>query len=715
MLFGRINVHSMKSFLLYFAFLGYLLYPTSLKADAILVLKDSSEMYRGGRFCWILETDQDKLTATEIINGKHDNRFRANTTDQVDFGISPDRKWYRITVYNTTDADFFMEADKGFIDELTFYSRNADGSIDSVTVGDHYRLDERPIKVNTLIFPLKVKKNELKTIYFSIKTVDPLQFTIHISTLRSFLEFNQKRDVLYGMYFGLAIVMALFNFFIYLSIRDRSYLYYIFYSVLITFCITSWNGYVNVFIYPKHPGINQYFGILLCITIISALLFNMEFLHVKEYSKSLSRIYKLLIWSIAAVAIINLLGVNRNIPYFIQLICVIGSIFTIATAIFVYRKGFTPALYFIIAWGFFIAGALLFILKNLSVLPLNLLTDNAMQMGASAEVILFSIALASKISFYKKEKEKAQEEKVQTLLEKEILITQQNQHLDRKVKERTKELENTNKSLETTLSNLKTTQQQLLHAEKMASIGQLANGLAHEIKNPLNFINNFSDLSIELLEESNSAVESIDHSEELKTMLRKIKEHGQRADNIISRMLLHTSSTWVTRERLDLVKLAMESLDATRISHVQKHPEIQISFLIDNPSHENHFVLAAPSIRSVFSNLLNNSVYAVVKRYEIEKNNKTAYSPQIMIRFERIQKEVKVIFSDNGIGISENDKKKIFLPFFTKKETGEGTGLGLALCYDIIVQGHQGQITFNSQYMQGTEFELILPELNDAD
>ena len=256
-----------------------------------------------------------------------------------------------------------------------------------------------------------------------------------------------------------------------------------------------------------------------------------------------------------------------------------------------------------------------------------------------------------------------------------------------------------------TLENLKSTQSQLIQSEKMASLGELTAGIAHEIQNPLNFVNNFSEVSTEMIDEMKEEIskgdldEAIAISEDLKQNLEKISLHGNRASNIVKGMLEHSRNSSGTKELTDINALADEYLKLTYHGLRAKDKSFNSGF-------ETHFDSNLPKIKvipqdmgRVLLNLINNAFYAV----------KTVEKPLVEIKTELIENQVIIKVSDNGTGIPEEEKAKIFQPFFTTKPTGQGTGLGLSLAYDMITKGHGGTLKVESTQGVGTEFIITLP------
>lgn len=266
--------------------------------------------------------------------------------------------------------------------------------------------------------------------------------------------------------------------------------------------------------------------------------------------------------------------------------------------------------------------------------------------------------------------------------------------------------------VEHTLDELKLTQQQLIQSEKMASLGELTAGIAHEIQNPLNFVNNFAEVSIELLDEMETELKSGDKEEALsiasdvKQNLEKIRHHGQRADGIVKGMLQHSRASSNTKEPTDVNKLADEYLrlayHGLRAKDKNFNAELETNFDPKLPL----VSLVPQDIGRVLLNLFTNAFYATEQKKKLAAGN---YSPVVKVSTAKIGDNLEIKVRDNGNGIADDIKDKIMQPFFTTKPTGEGTGLGLSMSYDIVVKGHGGSIQVESKEGGFTEFIIQIP------
>ncbi|MCF8365204.1 MAG: tetratricopeptide repeat protein [Bacteroidales bacterium] len=282
--------------------------------------------------------------------------------------------------------------------------------------------------------------------------------------------------------------------------------------------------------------------------------------------------------------------------------------------------------------------------------------------------------------------------------------------------------------IEHTLARLRNTQSQLIHAEKMASLGELTAGIAHEIQNPLNFVNNFSEVNAELIQELNEELEK-GKLEEVKAIVvdlaeneSKISHHGKRADAIVKGMLQHSRASSGIKEPTDINALADEYLRLSYHGLRAKDKSFNADFKTEFEAVLPKIEVIPQDIGRVLLNLINNAFYACTERSRSAVHDKTltgfetlsefehggSYNPTVTVTTKNLGDKIEIRVKDNGTGIPENIKAKIFQPFFTTKPTGQGTGLGLSLSYDI-VKAHGGEIKVNSKAGDGTEFKIILP------
>lgn len=311
------------------------------------------------------------------------------------------------------------------------------------------------------------------------------------------------------------------------------------------------------------------------------------------------------------------------------------------------------------------------------------------------------------------EREKAREEQ-----ERARFMEAQKIELEKIVAQRTAEIMLQKNELQQALVELKSTQTQLIHSEKMASLGELTAGIAHEIQNPLNFVNNFSEINNELIDEMKEEINAgnIDKAFDLAGNIRdnsqKIIHHGQRADGIVKGMLQHSRASNGQKEPTNINALADEylrlSYHGLRAKDKSFNATINTDFDPALSSADGKIMVTPQDMGRAFLNLFTNAFFAVADK---QKQIGDQYKPTVSVCTKRLPGKIEVHVKDNGNGISEKALDKIFQPFFTTKPSGQGTGLGLSLCYEIITQGHGGELRVETKEGEYAEFIITIPIL----
>jgi two-component system, NtrC family, sensor kinase len=300
-----------------------------------------------------------------------------------------------------------------------------------------------------------------------------------------------------------------------------------------------------------------------------------------------------------------------------------------------------------------------------------------------------------------------------------VFLLYRNNHQQKRAK---KQLQQKNEVIEQTLTNLKSTQAQLIQSEKLASLGELTAGIAHEIQNPLNFVNNFSELSVDLVKDLKEEIEKTEQDKEyigelfddLSQNQEKINHHGKRASSIVKGMLEHSRASTGVKEMTDINKLADEYLRLAyhaclsgRQGLRAKDKDFNVDFNTEFDENLPKVNIIPQDIGRVLLNLINNAFYAVNEKNK--RNTEGGYKPAVSVSTHQVENHIIIKVKDNGIGMSEATKAKVFQPFFTTKPTGQGTGLGLSLAYDIVTKGHGGTLEVQSTEGVGSEFIITLP------
>ncbi len=292
-------------------------------------------------------------------------------------------------------------------------------------------------------------------------------------------------------------------------------------------------------------------------------------------------------------------------------------------------------------------------------------------------------------------------------------VSAMNDSLEWQVAQRTAEITKQKEELEQTLEELKATQSQLIQSEKMASLGELTAGIAHEIQNPLNFVNNFSEVSAELIADMKEELKNGNAGEvqliadDLQENLVRITQHGKRADAIVKSMLQHSKKNTGQQEPTDINALADEYLRLSYHGLRAKDKTFNATMLTDFDGTTGKINIVPQDMGRVLLNLFNNAFYAVSEKKQNLPD--TDYKPTVSVSTKKLQDSIQIVVKDNGNGIPQTVIDKIFQPFFSTKPTGKGTGLGLSLSYDIVTRQHGGTIVAETKEGEGATFIIGLP------
>lgn len=669
---------------------------------------------------YYIEDKENKLNVEQVAAHKD---FKLITRKVHNFGITSSAIWLRLSIINKSNVgNLILQVNQPIIDEIDFYAYNSKShSFDLIRMGEFQSFSLRKYLTPQYLFDLRLAHDSTKTYYLKIRCKENLQIPISIGSRISVINTTVISNLASGIYMGIMIVMILYNLFIYGIFRDKSYILYSIYIVLILFTQTSLQGYTFQLLWPNTPWLATYSPFLFPAFVgAMGLEFFKEFLRLKERNLRAYRISFFFLIPYSLSVILSFFGFYSLSFMIVEATASIVSVFMLIVAFMIYRSGYSEARFFLLGWTIFLLGICIYVLKDFEVLPYNNFTRYTMHFGSAVEVILLSFALAERINILKKEKEESQAEALVISQQNQKLITEQNVILEQKVHERTLELEETNEELNVTLTYLKDTQSQLVDAEKMASLGQLTAGIAHEINNPINFVSaNLKPLKMDISEvldlikkyESITPGESLEDKlkdieafkkeinleylkKEIETLLSGIEDGAKRTAEIVSGLKNFS--------RLDESELKYaninEGIESTLVllrSSVPRNVEV-VAELGNIPVIECY----PGKLNQVFMNVISNALYAMSKKPEIEKNTLTILS---YMRGEK----VCVSFEDTGIGMTQQVKEKIFEPFFTTKDVGEGTGLGMSIVFKI-VESHHAKMEIESQPGVGTRITLVL-------
>lgn len=636
-------------------------------------------------------------------------------------GTNESAVWVKLSV-EASNGTRAVEIQSPNIDTLSFFQVVNGAVVAHLQTGEAYPFSLRPVKSANFVFQLAQTERE-SDVYLRIVSGKQVLLPVSVTSLDTIKERQNSKDIFFGVYSGIILVMFLYNFFIWFTVNDRNYLYYVFFILFVGITQLTLNGYGNQFFWSKWPWVGlrsvHLTGVLSGVTTV---LFAQSYLRIRHYSRWINYLlyFYLVVYGVAAVlALKGAFIASYNAVNF----CAAASLLLVIAAIRSYRRGLRQAIFFLIAFSIFLIGVTVYVLRDFGVLPYNLITQYALPVGSALQVILLSFALADNINQLKREKEVEQEAKLEALKENERIITEQNIILESKVDERTHELAASNDELNKTLTTLRSAQAQLVDAEKMASLGQMTAGIAHELNNPINFVSsNISPLTrdideiFEVLEKYTSidpddanivdrigeaSKLAIDYDTvflrtEVSQLLKGISEGANRTAEIVKGLRIFSRLDEDTIKRADINECIRSTLVILK-SNIRSDARVFEQLEPALPELNCY----PGKLNQVFMNILVNAMQATAASGRAYEERRV----EVTTTFD--DNNVYVSISDNGTGIPPEIKAKIFDPFFTTKEVGQGTGLGLSIVLGII-NDHNGTITVDSTPGEGTVFLLTL-------
>jgi signal transduction histidine kinase len=643
-------------------------------------------------------------------------------------GLGEEVQWMRLTLDSRTENGKLIEIQNAGIDDLTCYMICDGKIIASYPGGIMNSASERHQFGTYPSFPIPLVECDRLHALFRMQSNKPMIVPLRISGPRKVLEDAHQRNILFAIYAGVMLAMLLYNFFLFLSIGDRSYLHYVLFIFSVGGAQLALNGYGTIFGVDHWPWMNlrliHLFGVFSGLTTI---VFVQNFLRLSRYVPWLNKllnVYFLLYLVALALALVGRLEWSYQLINF----CAAAIFFFIPGTIITMRKGYSPAKYFLLAFTVFIFAVVIFVLKDSGVIPYNSWTFYALPLGSAIEMVVLSLALASRINQLKKESVQAREEQLRVSQLNEQMVREQNTVLEERVAKRTEALENANTTMKDTLEDLQSAQQQLIQSEKLASIGQLTAGIAHELNNPINFVassaqslrRDFEDLNqvvnelkamdpadpglvdrMSMVKEMFGKLDIEFTQKEIEELLNGIEDGTKRTSEIVRGLRIFSRMDGDNFTLAHINELIESTLIVLR-SNLKDHTVVEADLGEDLPQ-----LSCQPGrLNQVFMNIITNASQSM------ESAGLSVEESKVFISSRKVdsigQSWIEVRIKDHGSGMSEGVKAQIFDPFFTTKAVGEGTGLGLSIVRGIL-SDHNAEVEVDTDEGVGTEFIIRFP------
>ncbi|WP_036693077.1 sensor histidine kinase [Pedobacter glucosidilyticus] len=697
-------------------------YTYGLGQHKIIFKNDNSII---GHHIAILQDDSKKLSFNDILNNQS---FKPSGAETIILPLSDANFWLKFTIKNQSNQNkLLLMIESSYLDNSElYYQRN--GVLYFQKISNTKKFNARKYKHQHPTFDLNIAANAEQTYYLKVNSHEQMFLPIYIGKEQKISEYLNSHDIFWGVLIGILMVMILYNSFLYLSTKDISYVYYVLYTLFTLLTQITLSGHSFKYLFSNTPYLfNKALIIFPGLAGIMGVIFIRLFLQSKTRTPKLNKLFIVSLVVYASAIVARIIGFDLLSYRLIDIVAIYTIIVIYTVAITITVQGYRPAKFFLIAWSGFFIGLIIFILKNSGLLPYNTFTNYSLQIGTALEVTLLSLALADRINILKKEKEQSQAQALEIAKENERIIKEQNTILEQRVKERTVELIETNNELSHTLEDLKQAQTQLVEAEKMASLGQLTAGIAHEINNPINFVtSNVSPLlrDVNMLFDAVDLIEKIGLSDKtIQEKQQEIEEYKEELDYDYLKMEINHLLKGIhegASRTAEIVKglRIFSRVDEDDLKRADINEGIESTLVIMNNLLNNSNIkveknyAALPlvecypgKLNQVFLNIISNAIHAINVKHTHSKDG------LLSIKTTATEDVVNIYITDNGCGMSDTTRNKIFDPFFTTKDVGEGTGLGMSIAYNTIKK-HNGQIFINTEPDKGTEFIIKIPVIH---
>lgn len=425
-------------------------------AQDLLIIEDGKTVFDIAKNVSIYEDKTSHLDIQNILDKEIQKQFKKNEKSVIAFNFSTSSFWLKLSLINSSNAHLALQIKNILLDSIQVFVVENEQIILRKQAGLLIPFRERDVKTNYYIFDLPISQQSIYDIYIRVNSRLPIEVFASIGSREVLNEQSTENKFLQGVFFGFVILVVLYNLFIYTIIRNTEYLLYVISCFFIGLSNFYTKGFLYQYLFPESPTLNSFINHnnLICLVVIANIAFAMQFLRIKRYFQFSYYIGIFLISFLVLLICLNLIGFHQFTFISSQITFLCVAALGVYVPYYIYKKGFLPARFFLLAWIGVIIGGVIDILKSNQLLPANIFTNNAYQIGTALEMLLLSFALADKINLYKEDRLKAKEEnlvlmqKNLELAEKNVyLVREQNTILEEKVKERTLELQIANREI----------------------------------------------------------------------------------------------------------------------------------------------------------------------------------------------------------------------------------------------------------------------------
>jgi two-component system, NtrC family, sensor kinase len=640
---------------------------------------------------------EDKEGTLTFEDAAISRKYKAAGIGVPNFGFTDSVYWFRFSITNhTNQSSLLLEQGYTHIDYVSLFVFDLDGEFKEQRGGDMLPFKNRARDYRTITFQINIEPGMTKSFWLRTQTSSSTQVPLKVYKEATFAQASEREAAMLGAFYGIILVMIVFNALLWMSLRDKTYLSYVGYLIFYLLGQLTVNGNALRYLFPESPQLNSFaMPFSMFTAFFFAFRFTREFMCLADIlpKTSYAFVWTERIFVAGAIACIW-------VPYAviikpIALAGILGPFTFLILGIACIRKGNKPARTYIAAWSVFIFGLIVYGLKTFGVLPSNAFTEFAPQVGSALEATLLTLALADKIHVSQEKEAESQAALLETY-----------KALDNELTNREK-LENQNTALQ---KDIQQASNQLIQADKLSTLGALAAGVAHDIASPTQFIVSGVDISNQCIGTIQDRLKSLlsEDSDEAREVYERFKKDLNQTEAALSDISLGA-------QRITSINEAIRNQsrsDTVPETHLLK-PLIEECIIILGSKltscevkiicNDQISVFARRShIGQVLTNLISNAADAL-------KENPEQDTPLVQIQAEAVNNVVRLSIIDNGPGIPEALREKILQPFFTTKEVGKGTGLGMPICVRII-EAHGSKLeTDNSPNTHGARFSFSLP------
>ena len=637
------------------------------------LLENPALAYRLDRHADIFMDSLGTSTIEDIRSPAFREKFKPG--HKLNFGYTNSTIWLRVNTKKLSpETEWYFEIPAPYLEFVDFYQLESNGRLKHSVAGYYRKQSEKDVSHTGHVVSLKFDANDENTIYIRVAGDGPKTFPLYVLEKEKFHEQNRVADLVYGLFYGILIVMFLYNLLLYISLKQINYLLYILTIICTTVIFASASGYAGKFIWPENPGINFYAGRMSMgvLTMVLAI-FSIRFLEVKRYAQTM---YYVLLSLIPLSIIASILVATDSVPSAGNNLISITIILLLTAGIVCRVKGNKTATYYIAAWSIYLIGGLLLTLRNTGVLEFNFWTTHFVEIGGALETTIIAFALGDQYRRFKKDKEDAQALALRLQLEA-------TEELEVKVMVRTEQLSKAYEELSTTLEKNKV--QTEIIKNKNDELDAFFHRISHDLRGPISSLLGLSFLA------------KIDIKDE--HALQYIEKQHQQVERLNQIIIGLINLTKLNNNGLSRVRIEFSKMIDACINSFETLPNFaNVRFAIRiQPNLE--FYSEWTLLNAIMQNLIENAI-------KYSRND----SPYVEIRVRELGDYIVLEVEDNGQGIPDSYQSRIFEMFFRATSNASGSGLGLYILKRS-VDRLKGSIELKSQVNVGSTFTVKLPRM----